>query len=159
MRMISSLTAGALLAGALAFAQETGATNRGNWGPPDPATMIQHRVARLTSELGLSSAQQSQATQIFTAAQTAAAAARANNKSNQQALETAVKANDTASIDQLTTALGASYGQALAIESKANAAFYALLTSDQQNTFNSRPHGISGPGGPGMEGRPMPRTH
>ncbi len=139
---LNAMFVSALLAGAI-MAQPS---------PPDPATMIAHRVERLTNMLGLSSAQAAQATTIFTNAQTAASPIQTNVRTYRTSLETAVKANDVTSIEMLSGQIGTAEGQVLAIESKANASFYAILTGDQQTKAASMP-GILG-GGPGGMGGP-----
>jgi Spy/CpxP family protein refolding chaperone len=143
------LAAAGALAAALVFGQGQGM--RGNGGtPPDPATMIQHRVDRLGTVLGLSDAQKASAVKIFTDAQTATTAATANNQTNRDALAAAVRKNDVVAIDQIAATLGATSGKVMAIQGKADAAFYALLTPDQQTKYDSMPHGGPGMGPGGM---------
>jgi hypothetical protein len=68
----------------------------------------------------------------------------------------AVKNNATSVIDQLSSAIGTLNGQVLAIQSKADAAFYAILTSDQQTKLDQS-GGLNGPGGfGGGPGGPPP---
>jgi len=124
--------------------------------PPDPATMIQMRVAHLTALLGLTSAQQTQATTIFTNAYTAGQSIQTSLQTDRTTLSDAVKANTTTTIDQVSGTIGTLQGQLLAINSKADAAFYAILTADQKTTYDSMPHGPGGPGGPGGHGGPPP---
>src|SRR4051812_34690319 len=69
--------------------------------PPDPATQVAEHVARLTTLLDLTTAQTAQATSIFTTAQTGSAALQTRLETDHTALETAVKGNATATIDQL----------------------------------------------------------
>jgi len=124
--------------------------------PPDPATMVANKVARLTTLLTLTTAQASQATTIFTNAQTAITPIQTNLTTYRTALQAAVKSNSTAIIDQQSTLIGTATGQITAIQNKADAAFYALLTTAQQATLNSSRGGIGGgrgPGGPGGFGR------
>jgi Spy/CpxP family protein refolding chaperone len=124
-------------------------------GPPDPATMVQHRVQRLTTLLNLTSDQAAQATTIFTNAETAISPIQTTLRTNRTALETAVKGNQVGTIDTLAAQIGTGEGQVLDIQSKAEAAFYAILTSDQQTKMNSMP-GMLGGRGPGFGG-PMGR--
>jgi len=138
------MIAGALSA-ALVFAQGRGSDG----APPDPATAAQMRVSHLTSGLSLTDSQQAQATAIFTNALTHSQNLHASLKANRQSLADAVKKNDTASIDQLSAAAGTLDGQLTAIEAKANAAVYAMLTPDQQAKFDAMPHGGPRGGGPG----------
>ena len=128
--------------------------------PPDPATIVANQVARLTALLGLSTSQASQATTIFTNAQTAIAPLQTALAGYYTSLQTAVKSNATTTIDSLSSQIGTATGQITDIQNKADAAFYATLTAAQQATLDSRggfgpgrgpggPGGPRGPGGPG----------
>ncbi len=121
--------------------------------------MVQMKVAYLTSLLSLTSAQQTQATTIFTNAVTAGQTIHTSLQTDQDSLATAVKANNTATIEQVSAAMGTLQGQLTAINAKADAAFYAILTADQQTKYDSMPHGGPGfgPGGPGPHGPPPPQ--
>lgn len=119
--------------------------------PPDPQTMIQMRVGFLANALKLTDDQKAKATAIFTDGFTVSQSIRASERANRQALTDAVKKNDTAAIDQLSVTAGTLAGQLTAIDSKANAAIYAMLTPDQQAKFDAMPHGGPG-GGPGPAG-------
>ena len=143
-RKLSTLSTFAALSITLATAQN---------GPPDAQELVQMRVERFTDQLGLSTAQQSKATSIFTDAAMASQSVRTSLQSNRRELSAAIEKNDAASIDQLSARAGALSGQLTAIDSKAEAALYAILTADQQATYSSLPHGPGGPGGP-MGGRP-----
>jgi Spy/CpxP family protein refolding chaperone len=118
--------------------------------PPDPQTMIQMRVNQLATLLSLTDAQKSQALTIYTNAYTAGQTLMTTLRTAQQSLLAAVKSNNVASIDQLAATIGSLDGQRLAIDSKADAAFYALLTADQQARYDALPHGPGGPRGPGI---------
>lgn len=124
MRTVTAL----LLSSALVFAQ-----GRGN--PPDPATFVQHRVDRLTTLLSLNSTQQQQATTIFTNAATAENSLRTSLKTAHQSLQEAVQKNDSASIDQASATIGNLTAQMTSAQAKADAAFYQILTPDQQTKF------------------------
>jgi len=145
---VSSIFAAATLA--VAFAQTTSTHT-----PPDPATQAQMRVNMLATQLNLTDAQKTSAVSIFTAAYTAAQTIQTNLQTNRQSLHTAIQKNDTASIDQLSAASGTLNGQLTAINSKAEAAFYALLTAEQKTLYDALPQrgGPGGPGGPGPRGR------
>ena len=114
--------------------------------------------------LSLTDAQAAKATTLYADAATASETIRANLRTNRESIQDAIKKNDTASIDSLATTAGSLSGQLLSIESKADASFYAILTADQQSTFDSMPRGgpegRGGPGGPGAErfGPPSPRN-
>jgi len=130
---------------------------RANGTPPDPATMLANQVTRLTTLLSLTTAQASQATTIFTNAATATSSLQTTLSTDRDSLQTAIKSNATSTIDQLSSTIGSLQGQILAVQSKADAAFYAILTSDQQakldqlGGFGRVGFGL-GPGGP--PGRP-----
>lgn len=139
--MKTLITAG--LFAALAFAQGPGP--RGGPGtPPDPQAMVQRRVDSLATLLDLTDAQKTQATTIYTGALTAAQSIETSLRSTRQALADAVKANATATIDQLSATIGTATGQLIAINSKADAAFYSILTPDQQTKFDTMHHGPGG---------------
>ena len=149
------LCAAVLTATALAqrpFGVLTGST------APDPATIVANQVARLTNLLTLTTAQQAQATTIFTSALTAITPLQTSLATAQQSLPAAVKSNATATIDQLATTIGSLQGQILSIQNKADAVFYAILTSDQQTKLGQTnfpgggPGFGPGPGGPGFGG-------
>jgi Spy/CpxP family protein refolding chaperone len=147
-RLTSALSLVVLCAGML-LAQRMRPMNNGG-APPDPAAMVARRVNSLKTLLNLTDSQAAQATTIFTTAETSASALRTNLMDAQTALRNAVKANDSAAIDQQAAAIGMLTGQMTAIQSKADAAFYALLTPDQQAKFGEL-HG-EGFGGPGRFG-------
>jgi Spy/CpxP family protein refolding chaperone len=119
--------------------------------PPTPEQRIQMRVNMLGTRLQLTEAQKTNATSIFTQAYNSAASVRTSLDAARQAIADAVKKNDTATIDQNAATLGTLSGQLTAIDSKADAAFYAILTADQKAKYDEHPMG--GPGGPGMGGR------
>jgi Spy/CpxP family protein refolding chaperone len=141
--MSSKLTL-ALLGTTLVFAQN---------GPtrPDPAAQAQMHINMLASRLSLTDAQKTSAVAIYTNAYTAEQTVQASTRTARQSLNDAVKKNDLAAIDQASATLGTLSGQTTAINSKADAAFYALLTTAQQTLFDSIPRG-GGPGGPGRPG-------
>jgi hypothetical protein len=130
---------------------------RGNGGgPPDPAQMVAWRVNFLADQLGLNNDQKAQATTIFTNAQTAAQAVFSDMQSLNTNMATAVKNNDAAQIDQLAASIGAAQGKAVAINAKADAAFYATLNADQKAKYDAMPRGGPGMGMGGMGmGGPM----
>jgi Spy/CpxP family protein refolding chaperone len=138
------LTAILVAASALALAQML--------PPGDPATHIQHHIAFLTKQLALTSAQQQQATTIFTNAAASHATVHDTMKATHQSLDAAIKSNDVAAIDQLSVTIGNLVAQTTATEAKARAAFYQILTPDQQaklTEFEGHHHGPFGHEGPG----------
>jgi Spy/CpxP family protein refolding chaperone len=130
-----------LLLAASAFAQGPG-------NPPSPA----NHVARLTTLLNLTAAQQTQGTAIFTSEQAAITPIQAQVQTAHTNLTAAVKGNQTAAIDTLAAQLGTYEAQMASARSKAQAAFYALLTADQQTKYDSLP----GAGGAFRGRRPQP---
>jgi Spy/CpxP family protein refolding chaperone len=128
--------------------------------PPDPATMVQHKVARLTTLLTLTTAQQTQATTIFTAAATADATFRTDMATARTSLTTAIKNNDASGITLAANTIGTLTTQQTATDAKASAAFYQILTVDQRTKLDAiqgegRGGGFGmrrGPGGPGGGG-------
>lgn len=146
MKKFTTLFTAACISAALAFAQGPRPRQQGGT-PPDPQTMIQNRVEHMATLLDLTDAQKTQATTIFTTAFTASQNIEPNLRTTRQSLNDAVKQNAAATIDQLSATLGSLTGQLIGINSKAEAAFYAILTADQQAKYDAMPHG--GPGGPG----------
>ncbi len=118
-------------------------------GPRDPAAMVERRIAFLKTLLNLTDTQTTQATTIFTNAANAAAPLQANLFEARKEMREAVKTNNVAGIDQLSATIGSLTGETTAIHSKAEAAFYALLTAEQRTRYDS-----FGPGGPAMPGGP-----
>lgn len=144
-------TAMVCIAGA-AFAQgpRQGGTRGGGW-----ASMEQRRLDFLANALDLTDAQKTQAKTIFdNAAQSARTVMSAAPQ--RDALQTAIRNNDIVQIDQLTAAMAKAQGQAMAINAKAQAQFYLLLTPEQKAKYDKLgggmggPMGPMGPGGPGM---------
>jgi Spy/CpxP family protein refolding chaperone len=125
---------------------------------PDPATAAANQVARLTTLLSLTTAQQAQATTIFTNSLTAITPLRASEVTAQQALPAAVKSGANSTIDSLASTIGSLSGQIISIQNKADAAFYAILTSDQQTTL-SQTNFLNGPGPGGFGPGPGPGGH
>jgi Spy/CpxP family protein refolding chaperone len=131
-------------------------------GPPDPAKMVQHRVQYLTTVLNLTAAQQQQATTIFTNAETSQSGVHGTMKAAHQSLETAVKSNDASGITQAANTIGNLTAQMVSAHATADAAFYQILTPEQQSKMTQlekeHPGPGMGPGGPhGMMGGPGPR--
>src|ERR1700753_3237345 len=74
--------------------------------PPTPASIAQREVTRLTTLLTLTPSQVEQATTIFTTEATTASGSRTQEHTAHQALETAIKGNDTAAIQSNSATLG-----------------------------------------------------
>jgi len=123
---------------------------RGSGTPPNPATVVQNLVARLTTLLSLTTDQASQATTIFTGAETTISPLQTTLNTDRQSLRTAVKSNATSTIDELSSTIGSLEGQILDTQSKADAAFRVILTADQQAKLDQ----LGGRGLGGFGGRP-----
>jgi len=139
---LEEIVTGIVLAASFAAAQPSRT-------PPDPATMVQRRVERLTTLLSLSAAQAQEATTIFTAAATADTTVRTNLQTARTSLNTAITNNDVSGITQASTTIGTLTGQITANDAKAQAAFLQILTADQRTKYN---HGDQGPGFGGPAG-------
>ena len=100
---------------------------------PSPEEMVQHRVSYLTTVLSLSNVQQQQATAIFTNAAKDATAVHDGLRSAHESLSAAVKSNDNTAIEQAASTIGNLIAQLTAANAKGEAAFYEVLTADQQN--------------------------
>jgi Spy/CpxP family protein refolding chaperone len=153
MRTLNVAALTAVLAAPVAFAQP--AAN------PGPGGFVQQQVSFLTRLLSLTSAQQQQATTIFTAAANRGFPIDGSLRNAEQKLRAAERNNDRAGIQAISTTIGNLTAQMTAAESTAKAAFYQILTPDQQtklNQFDTQDQGRfqSGPGpGPGgLPGRP-----
>ncbi len=121
-------------------------------GPP-----AERRLEFLSGYLSLSDTQQAQARAIFAAANTASETLRGTFESARTPLTAAIKANASdAEIDRLAAALGTIEGQLAAVRAKAEAKFYALLTTEQKTKYDAvstHGPGARGPGARGMGGR------
>ena len=121
--------------------------------PPTAAQMAAHEVRRYSALLTLTAPQQEAALTIFTTEATASIALRTTEHTDRDALEAAIVANNTATIAQLSTALGELSGETILARSNAGAAFYKLLTPEQQTKLTDlhRAHALGGErGGPQM---------
>jgi len=120
--------------------------------PPTPAQMVANKVARLTALLTLSTAQQAQATTIFTTEQSALATVASSMKTARTTLQTDVEANNTSGISAQASQIGTLTTQEVEATATANAAFWAILTSEQQTKYKAA-GGHGGGGGFGPRGR------
>ena len=91
--------------------------------PPNPEKFVQRHVKMLTTLLSLTDAQQAQATTIFTDAANSEFAVHPQMRSARQSLQTAVKSNNTAGINQAASTIGNLTAQMTAERAKADAAF------------------------------------
>jgi Spy/CpxP family protein refolding chaperone len=104
--------------------------------PPTPAVIAQHQVQRYSTLLTLNANQVEQATTIFTTEATTAQNARTTEHSAHQAMETAIKANDTAAIQSTSATLGQISAERENAHALARAQFYAILTADQKTKYS-----------------------
>jgi Spy/CpxP family protein refolding chaperone len=146
--LLTAVTAGLL------FSQTTTNTPK---SPPTAAQITAHQVARLTTLLALNTEQQTQATAIFTTEQTAMSSLFPSIQAAHKALQAAVKTQDTAAITTLAAQIGTLTTQEVQARATAQAAFYAILSADQQTKYDQLPQGggfggRGGPGGPGGRG-------
>ena len=109
------------------------------------------------SENFLQTAQQAQATTIFTAAATSAQPIHTSLTAAQQSMQAAVKSDNGTDIKTYATTIGQLMGELVEVQSKAQGAFYAILTADQKTKMDQTAAGGHGPGmmGPGMMGGGM----
>jgi Spy/CpxP family protein refolding chaperone len=109
----------------------------GPTNPPDVTTIVSHEVSFLTTLLTLTTGQQTQATTIFTNALNSITPLDTSITTAHTALSTAIQANDTAGITTQSTTIGNLEGQITLVQAKADAAFYALLTTDQKTKLGT----------------------
>ena len=141
---ITRLTFLTVTAAALAAAQTTPGEGRPRF---DPAKMLERRLEMLSTVLGLTEAQKGQAKTIFEAEQTALQALQGQVRPANEALRDAVQSNRTdTEIDTLAGTVGSLHGQRLAIQTKAAAQFYRILTPEQREKQSKLRMGRGGPG-------------
>jgi len=117
-----------------ALAKHTGA--KAAYKVPKNAGKQTRYLNSLTALLSLTSDQAQQASGIFTKAAGTRASVHSSLKAARKALSDAVKANNSGAISQASTALGALTSQHISNGALANAAFYQLLTPDQQTKLS-----------------------
>ena len=130
---VAALAAGALLA--------QGPPPPGPGGPPgDPQQREQRRLDMLATSLGLTDVQKAQTKTIFDASHQDAASLGQQLRQGQQALDDAAKTGQSAAeIDTLANSQGTVIGQLIAIQVKAFAQFYAILTPEQRQKADTLP--------------------
>jgi len=100
--------------------------------PKSAAKQVKY-LNSMTALLSLTPAQQEQAAAIFANAASARTAAHANLQAAHRQLAAAVTNNDSAAISRTSAALGVLMSQRFSSGAMANAAFFQLLTPDQQS--------------------------
>lgn len=132
---IKIAAAGALAAG-LVFAQTTPANSQAKTQPPAQThsrfarrAMMRHRMMQ---QLNLTEAQKQQAKAIFQQARQSVQPEVRQLRENRAAMRTAVKADDSARIQQLSATAGKLRGEIMASHETAMAKFYQTLTPAQR---------------------------
>jgi Spy/CpxP family protein refolding chaperone len=121
-RKFAAWTAVAALGAAGLFAAET----------PQARQHGRGRFGHFMSELNLTDAQKAQAKSIFQGARQSAQPVRQQLMETRKSLRAAIKANNTAQIQQLSATEGNEIGQLAAIHGSAFAKVYQTLTPDQK---------------------------
>ena len=130
--------------------------------PPNSAAheqrMVQHRVAYLTTVLTLTTAQQTQITNVMSAAATGKSTNHSAMKNAHDSLKTAIHSNDAAGMEAASNTIANLMAQEMLAHAKTEAAIYQLLTPEQQTKMSALeteghrgggPRGFGGPG-PGL---------
>jgi Spy/CpxP family protein refolding chaperone len=106
----------------------------GTLGAPQKAPLTRPWFGheQMIQGLNLTAAQKQQARTIFDDARQKAGPIRQEMRQNREALYAAVKTNNAAQIERLSSHQGELQGKALAIRSEAKAKFYAILTPEQR---------------------------
>src|SRR5208283_454253 len=97
---------------------------------PTTAQIVTNMVAHFTTLLDLTTTQQASATTIFTTQQTALQAVQTQMQTAQAALQTAITSNT--GLSAAATLIGNLTAQQVLAQATGAAAFYAILTPDQQ---------------------------
>ena len=125
--------------------------------PPTPAQIAANIVARLTTLLDLTAAQQTTALTIITAEATTDASLATQMQTAQTALQTAVLANSTSGIKSAATTIGGLTAQQIESDAGADATFYGILTAAQQTKYATlQLPGLGTSGGQAGPGRGEP---
>ena len=157
-KCIYTVLAVATLSTSLLFAQDSAATAAPP-APPNPAQMAGNHISRLATLLNLNASQQAQATTIFKDQHAAMSGIFSGMRAARTALETAVENNDASGISTQAAQIGSLTTQQVENRAKAEAAFYAILTPDQQTKYKQLQSMHGGPEGFGGHGpgHPGPR--
>ena len=89
-------------------------------------------LQKLTSFFGLSTSQQEDAKAIFASARASRSAIRSDYKTSRKQLRDAVRSNDIAAIERLSSTMGALNSQAYLAGARAQAALVQILTFEQR---------------------------
>jgi Spy/CpxP family protein refolding chaperone len=133
-RLILSAAVFALITPAGLFPQRRPAPHR------EGETWAERRTRDLAARLNLTDAQRQQVLALFTAADKDSAPVDEKLAQARRSLREATKKDaPDAEIEQLAATIGTLTGQLEAIQAKADAAFYKLLTTQQREQFDRRP--------------------
>src|SRR5215472_15625895 len=124
--------AAATLAAGLAFAQTPTTPPTTSNRPASSHLRRAEMHERMMRELNLSASQKEKAKTIFDQARDQAKPLREQLRQDREAMEAAVKADDTAKIRTLAGKVGKTQGELTAIRSESMAKFYATLTPEQK---------------------------
>lgn len=102
-----------------------------------PPTARHNHHGRFAQQLNLTDAQKTQMKSIFQAARQSAAPVRQQLQQTRQSLQAAVKAGDSAQIQQLSATEGTEMGQLTAIRASARAQMFKMLTPEQQQQLST----------------------
>lgn len=102
---------------------------------PHTASKQAKYISFLSALLSLSPGQQAETVSIFAAASTAAGELKATAKSQRKSLGASAAANDVGGIRQASLEIGKVASQRHTVDARANAAFFHILTADQQETL------------------------
>jgi Spy/CpxP family protein refolding chaperone len=112
------------------------------YGRPKYAYKVPHGARKqakyisfLTELLSLSPGQRAETVSIFAAAGTAGSELKPSAKANKKSLGASTGANDAARISKASLEIGKLAAQRHTIDAKASAAFFQILTPDQQETL------------------------
>lgn len=101
--------------------------------------------AVMATYLNLTDAQKTQMKSIFQDARQSAQPVRQQLKQTRQSLQAAVKAGDSAQIQQLASTEGTELGQLAAIHASARAKMFKMLTPEQQQKLTTLQSAMHGP--------------
>ena len=121
-----------ILAAGLTFAYAETAAPKAEHRPANRQEWMQRRFDRMSAYLNLTEAQKTQAEAILKASHESAKQFAPQLKQTREALQQAVKANNTAEIERLSAEQGRLTGKMVALHSEAFAKIYQNLTPEQR---------------------------
>jgi Spy/CpxP family protein refolding chaperone len=112
--------------------------------------MVQHRVSYLTTVLSLTSAQQTQVTNILTTAEANRSTFHTSMKTAHTNLQNAIHSNDAAAMEGAANSIGTLTAQETLAHAKTEAAIYQVLSAEQQTKMAQLETEGGHRGGPGF---------